>query len=89
MFKKVKLIGALLLIISALSLTACQNNVGPQERSGNWTLLAAESGMTYVTVKNGNLGEINTFRTINGSVKTDGQSYLRLTNTPSQRPPQS
>ena len=37
-----------------------------------WKLAAEESGMTYITVKNGDLAEINTFRKIDGSVTPDG-----------------
>ncbi len=40
--------------------------------TSTWTLDTEESGMTYITVKNGDLAEINTFRKIDGTVTPDG-----------------
>lgn len=54
-------------------LTACAPQM-EAENSGNWSLVPDESGMTYVTIKNGNLGEINTFREISGSVSEAGKA---------------
>lgn len=62
--------------IAAFSLTAIVacSPAGEAERGGNWTLSAAESGMSYVTIKNGNLGEVNTFRDISGGVTSGGKA---------------
>jgi len=68
-----KLIGKLIATLSLASIVACAP-AGEAERSGDWTLSPLESGMTYVTIKNGNLGEINTFRDISGVVTTDGKA---------------
>lgn len=48
------------------------------EKSGPWSLVPDESGMTYVTIKNGSLGEINTFRAISGSVTQNGQAVFTV-----------
>jgi len=44
------------------------------EKSGPWSLSPAQSGISYVTIKNGSLGEVNTFREISGSVSESGQA---------------
>lgn len=45
--------------------------------ASSWRLDAEESGMTYITTTNGSLGEINTFRAMDGIVTADG--FARLT----------
>ncbi len=60
-----------------LTLVACGPK-GEAERTGDWTLNPAASGMTYVTIKNGNLGEINTFRDISGVVTTEGKAEFTI-----------
>jgi len=70
-----RLIFTSLLSLSFVILAAC----APQteaEKSGPWSLVPDESGMTYVTIKNGSLGEVNTFREISGSVSESGQAEL-------------
>jgi len=47
-------------------------------RSGPWTLNPDKSGMSYVTIKNGNLGEINTFRSVKGSVSETGKAEITI-----------
>ena len=47
---------------------------GEAERSGNWTLSPLESSMSYVTIKNGNVGEVNTFSDISGVVTSGGKA---------------
>jgi len=72
-----RLILTSLLSLSFGLLTAC----APQseaEKSGPWSLVPDESGMTYVTIKNGSLGEINTFREISGSVSESGQAVFTI-----------
>lgn len=61
------------LLIGVTILAACQpgSSLPPDTP---WVLNADESGMTYVTIKNGSVGEINTFRTISGSVSPDGNA---------------
>jgi len=66
-----------LLILSFGLLASCAPK-GEAEKSGPWSLVPAESGMTYVTIKNGSLSEINTFREISGSVSEGGQAVLSV-----------
>ncbi len=72
MFRQFVLMGA------AICLVACTNNSEDIERTGPWILDASESGMTYVTVKNGDLGEINTFREISGVVTPQGVANFEI-----------
>lgn len=66
-------------IFKALSLStlfflvACAPK-GEAERSGNWTLNPLQSSISYVTIKSGPLGEINTFNEISGGVSTGGKA---------------
>lgn len=56
-------------------ISACSAEpTGEVERSGNWTLNPLESSISYVTIKSGPLGEINSFKDISGSVSTDGKA---------------
>jgi len=54
-------------------LTACASQT-EAEKSGPWSLSPTQSGISYVTIKNGSLGEVNTFREISGSVSESGQA---------------
>ena len=54
-------------------LAACAPK-GEAERSGNWTLNPLQSSISYVTIKSGPLGEINTFNEISGGVSTGGKA---------------
>ena len=56
-------------------ITACSAEPqGEAERSGNWILNPLESNISYVTIKSGPLGEINSFKDISGRVSTDGKA---------------
>jgi len=66
-----------LLSLSFALMAACTPQAEP-EKSGPWSLVPDESGMTYVTIKNGSLGEINTFREISGSVSEGGQAVFTI-----------
>lgn len=61
------------LIAGALALSACQFEASPSP-DAMWTLNNDASGMTYVTIKNSDLAEINTFRSLRGSVTPEGQA---------------
>lgn len=64
---------------ASLSIAACSSPpVQEAERTGNWVLSADESGMTYITVKIGELAEINTFRNISGAVTPNGQAKVEI-----------
>ncbi len=63
----------------AFVVSACQKTPTEPERTGaNWTLNPEDSGMTYVTVKLGELAEINTFRNVTGSVSKDGIATIAV-----------
>ncbi len=65
--------------VSLLTLVACSpSSSGEAERSGNWTLSPLESSMSYVTIKNGNVGEVNTFSDISGVVTSGGQAEFNI-----------
>ena len=63
-------------------LAACSNTANETAQNADlnapWTLSAAESGMTYITVKNNDIGEINTFREISGSVSSNGEAVFEV-----------
>ena len=58
-------------------LAACGPKTTP-EKSGPWSLVPTQSGISYVTIKNGGLGEINTFRMMDGSVSESGQAEFTV-----------
>ena len=60
------------------ALVACSAQTEAVNESAPWVLDPAESGMTYITIKNGELGEINTFREFNGQVDTDGSAVFTI-----------
>lgn len=43
-----------------------------------WNYAPDESGMTFVTIYNDDVAEINTFRNISGSVSADGQAHITI-----------
>lgn len=57
--------------LSIISLVACAPK-GEAERSGDWKLIPSQSTMSYVTIKNAAVGEVNTFAELSGSVTTGG-----------------
>ncbi len=68
-------------LMAGLTLSACQNTPAspvPIDISNTWTLDAENSGLTYVTVKNADLAEINTFRTMSGQVEPDGSAEIEI-----------
>jgi len=64
--------------ISWIILAGCNSPHSSETHNSDWTLLADESGMTYITIKNGDIGEINTFRTIDGKVSADGEATFTI-----------
>ena len=62
------------LSLSTLFFLAACTPKGEAERSGNWTLNPLQSSISYVTIKSGPLGEINTFNEISGGVSTGGKA---------------
>ena len=76
MFKRRALFS--LIFIGALAACGAPTSEAPATSNATWTLSADESGMTYVTVKNNLLGEINTFRNISGSVSPSGEAVINI-----------
>lgn len=69
--------------ITAFSFSACTPPSNPSpvieaERTGDWVLSGEESGMTYITVKLGEVAEINTFRNIAGTVTAEGKATIEI-----------
>ena len=62
-------------IIGASLFAACSP---PAATDAQWSLMPDQSGMTYVTVKNNLLGEINTFRNISGNVNANGDAIINI-----------
>ena len=58
-------------------LAACAPKAEP-ENSGPWSLVSSQSNISYVTIKNGTLGEVNTFGEISGSVSEGGQAVFTV-----------
>lgn len=67
----------IILALSFFTLAACAPR-GEAEKSGPWSLVPAQSSISYVTIKNGSLGEVNTFRQISGSVSEGGQAVFTV-----------
>ena len=72
-----RIITILLFSLSFALLAACGPKTTP-EKTGPWSLLPTQSGISYVTIKNGSLGEVNTFRQISGSVSEGGQAEFTV-----------
>ncbi|MEP4051867.1 MAG: YceI family protein [Litorimonas sp.] len=71
-----KLISRFVTTFSLVFLMACSgaSETDTENTSSSWTLNPISSGITYVTIKNGSLGEINTFREISGTVSKSGKA---------------
>ena len=72
-----RIIPSSFLTLSFLALAACAPK-GEAEKTGAWSLVSAESGISYVTIKNGSLGEVNTFGMMEGSVSEGGQAEFSV-----------
>ena len=57
----------------SFSMTACQSNP-----PSSWNLLADESKINYVSIKNNNLMENNSFEILEGSVNLDGSAEFLI-----------
>lgn len=68
-----KSIVKLISTFGVISFVACAPKV-EAERSGDWKLLPSQSTMSYVTIKNAAVGEVNTFGEISGTVTTSGEA---------------
>ena len=66
------------LTLSSLFVIAACAPQSESENSGPWSLVSAQSGINYVTIKNGSVGEVNTFREISGSVSESGQAVFTI-----------
>lgn len=67
---------AFISLVAASLLWACTPS--EDKSAETWTLVPDQSGMTYITVKNSELAEINTFREISGSVTPDGAATFTI-----------
>lgn len=72
-----RLFSTTLLSLSFGILAACAPQSEP-ENSGPWSLMSSQSNISYVTIKNGSLGEVNTFRMMDGSVSESGQAEFTV-----------
>ena len=61
------------LALSFAALAACSPKTTP-ETSGPWSLVTKQSDISYVTIKNGSLGEVNTFSMFSGKVTESGKA---------------
>lgn len=63
---------------SACTAPSSQGTAFEAERTGDWVLTGEESGMTYISVKLGEIAEINTFRNIAGTVTAEGKASVEI-----------
>lgn len=66
-------ISFIVLCCFSFSMTACQSNP-----PSSWNLLADESKINYVSIKNNNLMENNSFEILEGSVNLDGSAEFLI-----------
>jgi len=62
-----------LLSLSLIALAGCGSKAAP-ENTGPWLLDSKESSISYVTIKNGSIGEANTFSMLSGEVSEGGKA---------------
>lgn len=62
-----------LISLSFIALAACGAKSVP-EKTGPWSLVPKQSNISYVTIKNGSLGETNTFSMLSGEVSEGGNA---------------
>ena len=67
---------ALLLCAACTSVEHTAATTAAEQPNASWAYAPEDSGMTFVTIHNGNVGEINTFREISGTVAADGSAEL-------------
>ena len=65
---------------TALTLTACSQAPAepPAVTGGAWTVDSDASELSYVTVKQGNIAEVNTFEKLTGSVSESGEAVIEV-----------
>ncbi len=63
-----------------LGLAACsQTPVEPEAvTAGAWTVDSAASELSYVSIKAGEIAEVNTFETVTGTVSADGAAAIEI-----------
>ena len=66
-------ISFMVLCCFSFSMTACQSNP-----PSSWNLVGAESKINYVSIKNNNLMENNSFEILEGSVNLDGSAEFLI-----------
>lgn len=64
----------------ALSLAACSQTPAdaPPVTGAEWTLDGAASELSYVTIKAGEIAEINSFETVTGAIGADGAANVTI-----------
>ena len=68
----------------SLLLIACSSNLNRSVESAStrvkadWTLAPEESGMTFITIHSGDVAEINTFRSVFGTVTAAGAAEITI-----------
>ena len=67
----------LVFLLALMGLSACQP-ASEVSGDGPWVLNGDASGLTYVTIKNSDLAEINTFRSLSGTVEPDGKAEFLI-----------
>jgi hypothetical protein len=85
MIVSVKKVTAALMFASGLALTACggapsssTGNVAEVENTGPWSLDSTASYINYTTIKAGEIGEPNTFNSMDGKVGEDGAAEVTI-----------
>lgn len=69
-----------LMAVAAAAVSACSQ--APAEPAavteGAWTLDGAASELSYVTIKSGEIAELNSFETLSGSIAADGAATIEI-----------
>ena len=71
------------LLAMAFFLAGCSGSqstspAAEEARSGPWTLVAEDSGMTFISTKSGDISEIATFREVGGTVSAEGNAIITI-----------
>ncbi len=64
--------------IIALMLGACAGEKPSAARTGSWELIPAQSGISFVSIKNGDIAEAHSFTKISGIVGEDGKALVTI-----------